>query len=318
MSRKDSVNILLVDDQPAKLLSYEAILSELGENLIKAESARQALEYLLRNDIAVILIDVAMLELDGFELAEMIRTHPRFQKIAMIFVTPLAFSDVDRIKAYEHGAVDYIPIPVIPELLRAKVRVFADLFRTTRQLQALKAELERRIEERTAELAHANAALERRVAEVAVAAVDVVLASGAPATGLCLPPASDPKDLQQPEPGANSLEYDTSPEQCIDDIRSDSRPVGSSEVTPRELKVLASLAKGKSNKMIGRELDMREGTVKAHIRSLLKKLHATNRIELAVRAYGPLDTVLAGRGGRLTNQADSAADRGSSDNSRSQ
>src|SRR5437016_14530717 len=78
---EDKVNILLVDDQPAKLLSYETILSELGENLIKAGSANEALEQLLRNDVAVVLVDVCMPELDGFELAAMIRDHPRFQKM---------------------------------------------------------------------------------------------------------------------------------------------------------------------------------------------------------------------------------------------
>jgi DNA-binding NarL/FixJ family response regulator len=314
MSRKDPINILLVDDQPAKLLSYEVILSELGENLIKAESARQALEYLLKNDIAIILIDVVMPDLDGFELAAMIRAHPRFQKIAMIFVSALALGDIDRIKAYEHGAVDYVPIPIVPELLRAKVRVFADLFRKTRQLEALNAELERRIEERTAELANANAVLEQRVAEVAEAAANVVLAGGtfAPAGSLLLEPASVPKHLmQQPEPGAHGLEYShSSPEQCIGKSRGDSEPVGGSEVTTRELEVLASLAKGKSNKMIGRELDMREGTVKVHVRSLLKKLNATNRIQLAVRACRALDNA--------TFPADPAADKGSTDTSRSQ
>ena len=156
MSQKDPINILLVDDQPAKLLTYEVILSELGENLIKAGSAREALEYLLKNDIAVILIDVVMPDLDGFELAAMIRAHPRFQKIAIMFVSALALSDIDRVKACGHGAVDYVPIPVVPELLRAKVQFFAEFYRKARQLEALNAELERRVEERTAELAHAN------------------------------------------------------------------------------------------------------------------------------------------------------------------
>ncbi len=90
MSINDQVNILLVDDQPAKLLSYEVILRELGENLIKAGSAREALEHILKKDIAVILIDVIMPDLDGFELAAMIRGHPRFQTTAIIFVSAVA------------------------------------------------------------------------------------------------------------------------------------------------------------------------------------------------------------------------------------
>jgi signal transduction histidine kinase len=165
MIAADPVNILLVDDQPAKLMTYETILRDLGENLIAAGSAREALEYILRKSIAVVLIDVCMPELDGFELAAMIRNHPRFQKTSIIFVSAIALTDLDRVKGYESGGVDYVPVPVVPELLRAKVRVFAELYRKTRQLEMLNAELERRVEERTAELAEANAQLEQRVEE---------------------------------------------------------------------------------------------------------------------------------------------------------
>ena len=125
----------MVDDQPAKLLSYEVMLAELGENLIKANSAKEALEHLLKTDVAVVLMDVSMPELDGFELADMIRQHPRFQKTAIIFISAVHLTDLDRLKGYERGAVDYISVPVIPELLRAKVRVFAELHRKTRQLE---------------------------------------------------------------------------------------------------------------------------------------------------------------------------------------
>jgi signal transduction histidine kinase len=137
----DKVNILMVDDQPAKLLSYEAILDELNENLIKANSGKEALEQLLKNDIAVVLMDVSMPELDGFELAEMIRQHPRFQKTAIIFISAVHLTDLDRIKGYQRGAVEYISVPVIPELLRAKVTVFAELHRKSQQLQLLNQEL---------------------------------------------------------------------------------------------------------------------------------------------------------------------------------
>jgi signal transduction histidine kinase len=163
MSAEDKVNILLVDDQPAKLLSYEAILSELGETLIKASSAREALEHLLKNDVAVVLVDVYMPELDGFELVKMIREHPRFQTLSIIFVSAVQVTDFDLLRGYECGAVDYVSVPVVPELLRAKVRVFAELFRKTRQLESLNAELERRVAERTAELEQTNAELEHRV-----------------------------------------------------------------------------------------------------------------------------------------------------------
>jgi PAS domain S-box-containing protein len=152
MKQGDKVNILLVDDQPGKLLTYEVILRELGENLIKASSGKEALEQLLKNEIAVVLMDVSMPELDGFQLAAMIREHPRFQKIAMIFVSAIHLAEIDHLRGYEMGAVDYVPVPVVPEVLRAKVRVFADLYRKNRQLERLNAELEERVGARTAEL----------------------------------------------------------------------------------------------------------------------------------------------------------------------
>src|SRR5688500_20069375 len=124
MSEHDKVNILMVDDQPAKLLSYESILSELGENLIKAGSGREALECLLRTDVAVILMDVSMPELDGFELAAMIREHPRYKDTAIIFVSAVHLSEADYVRGYQMGAVDYVSAPVIAEILRAKVKVF--------------------------------------------------------------------------------------------------------------------------------------------------------------------------------------------------
>src|SRR5437660_8381850 len=157
MTVNEKVNILLVDDQPAKLLSYEVILSELGENLIKATSGREALEQLLKNDVAVVLMDVSMPEIDGFELADMIRQHPRFQKTAIIFISAVHLTDLDRIKGYQRGAVDYISVPVVPEVLRAKVSVFAELHRKTRQLESLNKSLEQRVLERTEELRESEA-----------------------------------------------------------------------------------------------------------------------------------------------------------------
>jgi PAS domain S-box-containing protein len=167
----EKVNILLVDDQPAKLLAYEVILKELGENLVIASSGRDALEVLLRTEIAVILVDVCMPELDGFELAAMIREHPRFQKTAMIFISAIQVSDIDRLRGYEMGAVDYVPVPVIPEVLRAKVKVFAELYRKTRELERLNQDLEDRVRARTAELESSTAKLreseERRTMAIA-------------------------------------------------------------------------------------------------------------------------------------------------------
>jgi PAS domain S-box-containing protein len=102
-------------------------------------------------------MDVNMPEMDGFELAEMIRQHPRYQKTAIIFISAVRLTELDRLKGYKSGAVDYIPVPVIPQILRAKVSVFADLYRKTRQLETLNRELEQRVEERTA-AAQASAA----------------------------------------------------------------------------------------------------------------------------------------------------------------
>lgn len=143
MNSNEKVNILMVDDQPAKLLTYEVMLAELGENLIKASSAREALDHLLKTDIAVVLMDVSMPEIDGFELAGIIRQHPRYQKTAIIFISAVHLTDLDRLKGYQRGAVDYISVPVVPELLRAKVSVFAELHRKALQLEVLNRELRR-------------------------------------------------------------------------------------------------------------------------------------------------------------------------------
>lgn len=160
-SAHDRVNILMVDDQPGKLLTYEAILSDLGENLIKATSAKEALERLLKTDVAVVLMDVSMPEIDGFELAEIIRQHPRFQKTAIIFISAVHLTDLDRLKGYQHGAVDYLSVPIVPEVLRAKVKVFTELHRKNQQLERLNIELEQRVAERTSELQQKAVALHK-------------------------------------------------------------------------------------------------------------------------------------------------------------
>ena len=152
----DDANVLIVDDQPAKLLTYSAILNGLEANLVMANSAREALDQLLRADFAVVLVDVCMPELDGFELAALIREHPRFRRTAIIFVSGVHLTDLDRLKGYEYGAVDYVPVPVVPEILRAKVNIFLDLHRKTRQLERLNRHLEIRVAERTAELVDAS------------------------------------------------------------------------------------------------------------------------------------------------------------------
>ena len=177
MTADDKVNILMVDDQPAKLLSYEVILAQLGENLMKATSARGALNILLKNDVAVVLMDVSMPEVDGFELADVIRQHPRFQKTAIIFISGVHLSDSDRIQGYRSGAVDYISVPVIPEVLRAKVGVFVELYRKTRMLEALNRDLERRVAERTEELRKSEAQFRVRAELLELASEAIIVRS---------------------------------------------------------------------------------------------------------------------------------------------
>jgi PAS domain S-box-containing protein len=131
----DHLNVLLVDDQPQKLLAYEAMLDGLGPRLLRAQSGSQAFEILLEHDITVILLDVNMPNMDGFETAAHIRGHPRFAKMPIIFVTAVNTTDLDRLRGYEIGAVDYVSVPVIPEILRAKVSVFVELHKKTRALE---------------------------------------------------------------------------------------------------------------------------------------------------------------------------------------
>jgi len=161
METKQRVNILLVDDQPAKLMSYEVILAPLDETLVKASSGAEALRLLLTMDFAVVVMDVCMPELDGFELAKMIREHPRLEKTSIILVSAVFMSDIDRLRGYHSGAVDYMPVPIIPEVLRAKVGVFVDLYRKTEQLRGLNLELEERVSHRTQDLAATTANLEQ-------------------------------------------------------------------------------------------------------------------------------------------------------------
>jgi signal transduction histidine kinase len=138
----DPINILIVEHHRANRVTYRAILEELGENILIADSARGALVLLLQHEVPLLLVDVVRPELDGLELVEMIRAHPRFEKTAVIFLSGVDQPDIDRIRRYLTGVVDYVPVPVVPELLRAKVRVFADGYRKTRQLERLKRGLE--------------------------------------------------------------------------------------------------------------------------------------------------------------------------------
>src|SRR5262245_22719469 len=134
-------SILLVDDQPARLLSYEAVLLGLGVQCVRALSGAQALEKLLEQEFAAILLDVNMPEMDGFEVARLVREHPRMERTPIIFVTAVNVSELDRLKGYELGAIDYIAVPVVPEILRSKVAVLVELHQRRDQLKVLNAAL---------------------------------------------------------------------------------------------------------------------------------------------------------------------------------
>ncbi|KQY54701.1 hypothetical protein ASD14_00380 [Lysobacter sp. Root494] len=138
---REPVNVLLVDDQPGRLLTYRAILEPLGDNLVDAASGTEALKRLMETEFAVILLDVNMPGMDGFETASLIHQHPRFEKTPIIFVTAVNVSDLDRLRGYKLGAFDYVMVPIIPEILRSKVEVLAELHRKRREVEVVNAEL---------------------------------------------------------------------------------------------------------------------------------------------------------------------------------
>src|SRR5690242_6063737 len=119
----EPVNILLVDDKPSRLLAYRTILEELKENLVEATSGTEALRLLMQQDFALILLDINMPGMDGFETAHLIHEHPRFENIPIIFVTAVNITELDRLRGYKLGAVDYVTVPIVPEILRGKVMV---------------------------------------------------------------------------------------------------------------------------------------------------------------------------------------------------
>ena len=157
MVSREAVDILLVDDQPSRLLTYEAILAPLGHRLVAAGSGREALQRLMEREFAVILLDVSMPEMDGFETAQLIHQHPRFESTPIIFVTGVHVSELDRLKGYEVGAVDYVYVPVVPEVLRSKVAVLVELHCQRLELKRLNASLS----EANAKLDAANKTLKR-------------------------------------------------------------------------------------------------------------------------------------------------------------
>ncbi len=175
----ERASVLIVDDKPAKLVALGAIVSGMELEIVTANSGEQALRQLLKRDFALILLDVNMPTMDGFETAKLIRSRPRSEHTPIIFVTAEANSESERRRGYIFGAVDFIGSPIMPEILRSKVRVFVDLYTVQRQLLLQTEELTARQQE----LANSNQALnglyriaeglnravsEREVAEVAL------------------------------------------------------------------------------------------------------------------------------------------------------
>jgi PAS domain S-box-containing protein len=138
----ERAQILLVDDQPARLLTYEAILNGLNLTCVRSLSGLEALQKLLEGEYALILLDVSMPVMDGFETARMIREHPRFERTPIIFVTGVHVTELDRLKGYEIGAIDYISVPIVPEILRSKVAVLIELYQRRLELKFINKELE--------------------------------------------------------------------------------------------------------------------------------------------------------------------------------
>jgi two-component system sensor histidine kinase/response regulator len=157
---QSTVNILVVDDDSTKRFALKTILAPLGENVVEASSGADGLRQLLRQEFAVILLDVRMPMMDGFETAELIRQRPRSELTPIIFVTALDQAETDMGKGYDLGAVDFVFAPVVPAILRAKIAVFVELYRAQQELRRYRSQLEVLVEERTTALTAINRELE--------------------------------------------------------------------------------------------------------------------------------------------------------------
>jgi signal transduction histidine kinase len=152
----ERANILLVDDKPERLLTYEVILESLNQNLVRAGSGEEAFEKLLMMEFAAILLDVSMPGMDGFETAALVRSQPNFGQTPIVFVTGVHITDLDRLRGYEMGAADYVYVPVVPEILRGKVQVLVQLYLQRREL----ARLNERLAATNSKLARAHTRLQ--------------------------------------------------------------------------------------------------------------------------------------------------------------
>ena len=159
-STETKVDILIVDDDATKRFALKAILAPLGQTLVEAASGTDALRQLLKQDFAVILLDVRMPGMDGFETAQLIRQRPRSELTPIIFVTALASAETDMRRGYDLGAVDFVFAPVIPAIMRAKVSAFVELYKAQQELRRYRTQLERLVQERTTALTAINRELE--------------------------------------------------------------------------------------------------------------------------------------------------------------
>ena len=161
--REEKVNILMVDDSQDKLIAMESVLAELGQNIVQAHSGEEALRLLLKQEFALVLLDVNMPGLNGFETAQLIRKRKALELMPIIFVTSLSTTDADVFKGYAFGAVDYILTPILPAILKTKVGVFVELWKQRRELEARAETLKKlneSLEQRAQQLSTANRELE--------------------------------------------------------------------------------------------------------------------------------------------------------------
>ena len=157
---RPAANILIVDDDPSKIVALRSVLEPLGENVVEARSGTDALRHLLKQDFAVILLDVRMPIMSGFETADLIRQRPASELTPIIFVTALDQAQTDMDRGYELGAVDFVFSPIQPSILRAKVSVFVELYKSQQELRRFRGQLQSLVQERTAALNAINRELE--------------------------------------------------------------------------------------------------------------------------------------------------------------
>ncbi len=160
MSVSEKIPVLIVDDRPENLVSLELIMEDMGLAITKADSGNEALRLSLREEFALVLMDVQMPNMDGFEAAELMRLNPRTRNIPIIFVTAGMNDLRSQFKGYETGAVDYLIKPIEPQFLRSKVRIFCEIYRQRQELEQHRNHLQELVDQRTAELLEASHAAE--------------------------------------------------------------------------------------------------------------------------------------------------------------